>query len=249
MNALKSLAVGLAATLSLGSPTPVGAAPGGGFHGSAPAFHGSSGSHAPAASFHTAPHASSAPRAFPGPRNSTVRSSAGSVSAPTFAFGGHPADPRSGAATTAARHSNRGFDRPTNGWNPHWDRIWHGHHYHWNDGAWVIINDGYYPWEDSYYAPASPDVYPDMSYDYGDTPSDAGAPNPAPNTPAVAAAPQEDSIAADVQQSLASRGYYDGQIDGVVGDTTRGAIAEFQKDNNLPVTGYITKSLLNALGL
>jgi hypothetical protein len=146
--------------------------------------------------------------------------------------------------------SNGGSSRPAGGWDRHWDRIWHGHHYHWNDGAWVIVNDGYYPWDDSYYAPVSPDVYPDMSYEYGDTPSNAGAPVPPPNVPAGSASPSNsESIAADVQQGLASRGYYDGQIDGIVGDGTREAIADFQKDNNLPITGYITKSLLNALGL
>lgn len=150
---------------------------------------------------------------------------------------------------TATRSANTGSSRPTNGWDRHWDRIWHGHHFHWNNGAWVIINDGFYPWDDSYYVPYSSDVYPDMSYDYGDTPSDAGAPNPTSPPPQAGAASRPDSIAADVQQSLASRGYYDGQIDGVVGDATREAIADFQKDNKLEITGYITKSLLNALGL
>ena len=88
-----------------------------------------------------------------------------------------------------------------------------------------------------------------MSYDYGDTPSDAGAPNPAPNARPANADRHSDTIAADVQRSLASQGYYNGEIDGILGDGTREAIADFQKDNNLPITGYITKSLLNALGL
>jgi hypothetical protein len=241
MKALKPLAASLAAALSLASPDPTGAAPPGG-HASASGFHGSSGFHAPSGSFQAAP------RAFSIPHSSTVRTSPGNIKAPTFAFGGHAAAPADPPATTA-RSSNSGSARPTSGWNRHWDRVWHGRHYHWNNGAWVIINDGYYPWDDSYYFPASSDVYPDMSYDYGDTPSDAGAPNPAPNALAANPFPRPDNIATDVQQSLASRGYYDGEIDGIVGDATREAIADFQKDSNLPTTGYITKSLLNALGL
>jgi len=147
------------------------------------------------------------------------------------------------------RSNGGGFNRP-NGWDRHWDRIWHGRHFHWNNGAWVILNDGFYPYEDSYYAPSTDDAYPNMSYDYGDTPSDASAPQPYPAPPAGSATPNgADNIAADVQQSLASRGYYDGQVDGIVGDGTRSAIADFQKDNNLPITGYITRSLLKALGL
>jgi hypothetical protein len=248
MNALKPFAWSLAVALCLGSPKPVAAAPGsggGGSYGSGSASHGSSSSHAAASSFHAAP------RAFTSPRSGSVRSFSGSAKAPTFAFGGHaatPADPPARTAATAQR-SKAGADRPAGGWDRHWDRIWHGRHYHWNNGAWAIINDGAYPWDDSYYVPSSADAYPDMSSDYGDTPSDAGAPNPTPNLPAIAAGPQEDSIAADVQQGLASRGYYDGKIDGVVGDATREAIADFQKNNDLQITGYITKSLLKALGL
>ena len=256
MKALKSLAISLTAGLSLGL-YPVAAAPpggssggfhgsSGGFHGSAGGFHGSSGFHAPSGSFHAAP------RGFASPHYSTVHPSAGSVNAPTFAFGGHTvthADPPATTTRGANSGSNSGSSRPTSGWNRHWDRIWHGHHYHWNNGAWVVINDGFYPWDDSYYVPYSSDVYPDISYDYGDTPSDAGAPNPAEPRPLASGPSRPDSIAADVQQGLASRGYYDGQIDGVVGDGTRQAIADFQKDNNLEITGYITKSLLNALGL
>jgi len=241
MKALKPLAISLAAALSLASLDRTAAAPLGG-HASASGFHSSSGFHAPSGSVHAAP------RAFGIPRSSTVRTSPGSVKAPAFAFGSRATAATDPPATTV-RGSNNGSTRPTSGWDRHWDRVWHGHHYHWNDGAWVIINDGYYPWDDSYYFPASSDVYPDMSYDYGDTPSDAGAPNPAPNALAASPVPRPDNIATDVQQSLASRGYYDGQIDGVVGDATRDAIVDFQKDNNLPTTGYITKSLLNALGL
>ena len=137
------------------------------------------------------------------------------------------------------------------GWDRSRDRIWHGRHFHWNRGAWVIINDGFYPFSASYYVPSSQEVYPNASYEYDSAApfSDAPAPSSAVPAPALMPAVAEESIAADVQEILQRRGYYHGEITGVISDTTRGAIADFQKDNDLPITGYITKSLLKALGL
>jgi len=50
-----------------------------------------------------------------------------------------------------------------------------------------------------------------------------------------------------VQEALARRGYYAGEVDGVIGPETRSAIQEFQRDNGLSVTGRITPQLLQAL--
>jgi hypothetical protein len=55
------------------------------------------------------------------------------------------------------------------------------------------------------------------------------------------------SIQGLVQQALASRGYYAGQLDGLVGPETRSAIREFQRDNGLPETGLINSELIQAL--
>ncbi len=55
--------------------------------------------------------------------------------------------------------------------------------------------------------------------------------------------------AADVQHALAQRGFYYGPIDGGIGPMTRRAIAAFQAEVGLPVTGEITISLLRALRL
>ena len=57
------------------------------------------------------------------------------------------------------------------------------------------------------------------------------------------------SLAAQVQSRLAREGYDPGPIDGVIGPQTRDAIADFQSDHGLPVTGRIDNSLVNALGL
>jgi hypothetical protein len=58
-----------------------------------------------------------------------------------------------------------------------------------------------------------------------------------------------DSIEVQVQIELADQGYYRGPIDGDVGYGTRRAIARYQDDNGLRVTGGINHSLLLALGL
>lgn len=52
-----------------------------------------------------------------------------------------------------------------------------------------------------------------------------------------------------VQEELARYGYYDGNIDGVVGPGTRSAIYAYQQDYGLEPTGYIDDQLLQSLGL
>jgi hypothetical protein len=52
-----------------------------------------------------------------------------------------------------------------------------------------------------------------------------------------------------VQRALARRGYYRGPIDGAIGPMSRRAIARYQDDHGLPVTGTITSSLLRSLGI
>jgi peptidoglycan hydrolase-like protein with peptidoglycan-binding domain len=55
-------------------------------------------------------------------------------------------------------------------------------------------------------------------------------------------------MAARVQRQLADAGYYHGAIDGVVGDGTRRAIRNYERDNGLPVDGEIDNQLLATLG-
>jgi len=57
------------------------------------------------------------------------------------------------------------------------------------------------------------------------------------------------SLAASVQAQLAQQGYNPGPPDGVIGGQTRDAIASFQNDHRLPVTGQIDPPLLQAMGL
>ena len=56
------------------------------------------------------------------------------------------------------------------------------------------------------------------------------------------------STAKRVQRQLSAAGYYRGAIDGVVGDGTRRAIRNFERDNGLPVDGRIDDQLLSTMG-
>ena len=56
------------------------------------------------------------------------------------------------------------------------------------------------------------------------------------------------SVAVQVQQQLAAAGYYHGEIDGIIGEGTRRAIRNYERDNNLPVDGRIDDQLLASMG-
>jgi hypothetical protein len=56
-------------------------------------------------------------------------------------------------------------------------------------------------------------------------------------------------ISVRVQGALSAAGYYNGPVDGIVGNGTRAAIAAYQRDYGLRVTGTITPALLNSLGV
>lgn len=57
------------------------------------------------------------------------------------------------------------------------------------------------------------------------------------------------SMAASVQMALSRQGYYRGPIDGDLGPMSRRAIANYQADRGLRVTGYPSNSLFESLGL
>ena len=50
-----------------------------------------------------------------------------------------------------------------------------------------------------------------------------------------------------VQSELARRGYYHGEVDGVIGSRSRAAVREFQASKGLPATGLIDARLMKAL--
>lgn len=52
-----------------------------------------------------------------------------------------------------------------------------------------------------------------------------------------------------VQQSLVDKGFHPGNVDGLLGPRTRGAIREYQRSENLPVTGRLDAKTAGELGL
>jgi Putative peptidoglycan binding domain len=130
--------------------------------------------------------------------------------------------------------------------HPDWDRRRpHYERNHWwayNGNNWIGLDDGFFPWD--YYPYYTYDYYP---YDYvmGDDSSDV----PPEYQGTTTTAPAPDPTVTAVQTQLSQQGYYGGPIDGLFGPTTRDAVARYQTNQNLTVTGSLTPDTLHALGL
>jgi len=144
------------------------------------------------------------------------------------------------AANAAQAHV---FARRTASWHRDWDRrrdhFWNGHRCRFVNGQWFIYDTGFYPYD--YWYPY--DYYP-YAYDPGMDEDDAanysqGAYDSADQV--------TDSTVAGAQTQLARQGYYRGEIDGIVGLETRGAIMRYQRDRGLRVTGNLNVDTLHAL--
>ena len=107
-------------------------------------------------------------------------------------------------------------------WRSHYDRI-------------IFVNNGWYYWNANYWFPAW-GYAPSVSYVYDGPIYAYNGLSP-------------DQVTVNVQQQLASAGYYDGPIDGLLGPMTREAIAAFQADNGLAVTSAVDEPTLASLGL
>ena len=58
-----------------------------------------------------------------------------------------------------------------------------------------------------------------------------------------------DQVIANVQAALQQQGYYHGEVDGLIGPLTRGAIADYQRDHGLYTTSTIDEPTLQSLGM
>ena len=58
-----------------------------------------------------------------------------------------------------------------------------------------------------------------------------------------------DQVIANVQSALQQQGYYRGEVDGLIGPVTRGAIADYQRDHGLYTTSTIDQPTLQSLGV
>jgi hypothetical protein len=129
---------------------------------------------------------------------------------------------------------------------------WHGERYvvfrdyHpvWHDRGWWVANyphtvfvfGGWYYWNAGYYYPAwgyAPNAY----YAY-DGPIYVGSYETDPG-----------QVVANVQEKLQEQGLYQGEVDGILGPQTRGALADYQQAQGLEPTGAVDEPTLESLGL
>jgi len=177
---------------------------------------------------------------------------------------------RTGIASAARSPVHRGLngrtdhiaERHNGNWHRDWDHR-HAHFFHnrffvFDNGFWFGLDPGFYPWDylpyyagDYYPYDYSTDVQPDYStspasaYPYGyytGVQSDY-------NNAAANAAPAPDPTVEATQERLAQLGYYNGPVDGIFGPTMRDAVANYQIDNQLDVTGSLSPDTLQLLGV
>jgi hypothetical protein len=117
-------------------------------------------------------------------------------------------------------------------YTPQWhdQNWWRSHH-----SRIVFVFGGWYFWNSNYWYPAwgyDPSAYyfyDGPIYAYNDLPPD--------------------QVIANVQASLQAQGYYQGEVDGILGPLTRAAIANYQRDQGLYITSAIDEPTLAALGM
>jgi len=113
------------------------------------------------------------------------------------------------------------------------DRVWYSSHY----TRIELIAGGYYYWNNGYW-------YPAWGYD-------PGAEYYAYDAPIYVGhrAEPPDRVIADVQAELQQMGYYQGEVDGLLGPLTRQALTAYQADQGLQVTAVIDEPTLDSLGM
>ena len=109
-----------------------------------------------------------------------------------------------------------------NWWRNHYNRVVfvYGGWYAWNAGYWIPAW-GYD--SNAYYA------YDGPIYGYNNLPPD--------------------QVIANVQTALQQQGYYQGEVDGLLGPLTRAAVANYQRDHGLYITSAIDRPTLSSLGM
>ena len=140
-------------------------------------------------------------------------------------------------------------------WHRDWDRrhahFDHGHAFVFIDGFWWGLDPGFYPSDAYAYGSYPSDYYNGYPSDYnGNYDGDNGYYGYY-DDPGYGASDQygNNETVSAVQSQLAKLGYYRGAIDGTLGDETEDAIARYEEDHDLSVTGTITAAALQSLGL
>jgi Putative peptidoglycan binding domain len=119
-------------------------------------------------------------------------------------------------------------------YRPEWhDEGWYRSHYRRVE----LIGGGYYYWNSGYWYPAW-GYSPSAQYYVYDGPIYVGQ-----------RAEPPDQVIADVQAELQDMGYYQGEVDGLLGPLTREALTAYQADQGLATTAAIDEPTLDSLGL
>jgi hypothetical protein len=113
------------------------------------------------------------------------------------------------------------------------DEGWYHSHY----SRVELIGGGYYFWNNGYWFPAW-GYSPSAEYYAYDGPIYVGH-----------RAEPPDQVIADVQAELQQMGYYQGEVDGLLGPLTRQALTAYQADQGLTTTAAIDEPTLDSLGL
>ena len=138
-------------------------------------------------------------------------------------------------------------ERHGGNWHNDWDRR-HAHFEHnrffvFVDGFWCGLDPGFFPWD--YYPYYAYDYYP---YDYYPGYYADVEPNYY-NGNVYSNEPMRDPTVSAVQTELTQLGYYGGPVDGIFGPTTRDAVAKYQIDKKLEVSGSLSAQTLESFGL
>lgn len=146
-------------------------------------------------------------------------------------------------------------------WHKNWDKNrdhwWNGHRCRWDRHrhCWVVIWYPWYTWYPSFYAYDYYDRYPyayDYSYDDNVYDSDAVDSYDDGGYDSSGGYDGKETVGSPVtsaQERLARLGYYNGQIDGVIGQDTYRAIMRYQSDKGLAPTGKLNVETLESLGI
>jgi len=152
------------------------------------------------------------------------------------AVGKSKLDPQTSARL---RHWNGKIDSPAEA-RRNQEEFQHGHHDHdwWRHhcAAIIFFDWGWWGWYDGWWYPAW--GYDPYYYYYAYDQPIYGYDGLPP-----------DQVIANVQSALQERGYFRNAIDGTMGPLTRAAIADYQRDHQLPITGDIDPATLASLGL
>jgi len=139
-------------------------------------------------------------------------------------------------------------------WNKHRAHFDHGHVFVFVGGSWWGLYPwDYYPYDGFAYGYDPYDYSYDYPYDYDGYPyegADYSPSQPYSYYNGYAQSGQySNTVVSAVQSKLNSLGYYHGAIDGIDGDETQAALARYQQDQDLSVTGTVTLATLRALDL